>query len=101
MHLDPTKHLIALPKHHRDQLQVLADLGGGHLLRLLVRSYRAERTATRVSAEAKRTIVDGGDVRIWMKRAYDSLLEGPRLRARARLRAEDAVAASATDDRDD
>lgn len=86
--------LVELPKESRDDVHVLADVGGGHLVRVRVRRFREEPGPLRIEQNNHCTLLDGCDVRVWMEEAYDKLLEGPFLRARAKLRAEEAAAAA-------
>ncbi|MCB9610151.1 MAG: hypothetical protein H6716_26425 [Polyangiaceae bacterium] len=59
---------------------VVGDLGGGRVLRCLVRTFDEEPQAVRVGADG--TVLDGGDIRVWMSAAYDEMLEGAELRPR-------------------
>ncbi|MCA9643348.1 MAG: hypothetical protein KC492_21765, partial [Myxococcales bacterium] len=56
------------------------DLGGGRVLRCLVRTFDEEPQAVRIGADG--TVLDGGDIRVWMSAAYDEMLEGAELRPR-------------------
>ena len=60
-------------------LHVLADLGGGRALRVVVREFGEEATAVNIASTKDCYTLDGADFRAWCFPMYDELLEGPLL----------------------
>ncbi|MEP7124286.1 MAG: hypothetical protein ABJE95_25385 [Byssovorax sp.] len=65
-----------LPGHgEREGLHVIANLGGGHLLRILAVRFADEAPAEIVKCGGDYEM-DGGDVHLWFEQISDSFLEG-------------------------
>ncbi|WP_437546241.1 hypothetical protein WME97_41745 [Sorangium sp. So ce367] len=80
--------LVILAGHgEAGTVHVLADLGAGHVLRVLLLRFPSEEP--QVIDELRGGALDGGDVHGWLETKYERLLEGSALPARARRRRED------------
>ena len=65
---------ILLRPGDRERLHVVADVGGGLLLRILVVHFPREEATEIVPCGGEREM-DGGDVHIWVEEKWDSVLE--------------------------
>lgn len=97
-----------------DGLHVLADLGGGRAMRIVIREFGEEPSVVAVAKAAdyststhsgyNRPIdcytLDGSDFRAWCFPMYDELLEGPFLRPRRNAEAAEAARDAYYDDDD-
>jgi len=79
-----TAPMLVLPKHERDEFHVLADLGGGRLLRIRARRFKEDPGPMRIVKDYPGVVIDGGDLRLWMHSVFDENLEGPDHRSRRR-----------------
>ena len=79
-----TAPMLVLPKQEHDEFHVLADLGGGRLLRIRARRFKEDPRPMRIVKDYPGTVVDGGDIRLWMHSVFDENLEGPDNRSRRR-----------------
>jgi len=76
--------MLVLSEHERDEFHVLAYLGGGRLVRIRARRFKEEPAGMCVVKDYPATVVDGGDIRLWMQAYFDENLESPDPRARQR-----------------
>lgn len=92
------KARVVLLESRAGGFHALADMGAGNLLRVRAMRFPGEEAMpVEVLGAHGATVLDGGDVRVWLASGYDQRLEGEHLVARANRR-EEAVRAAEDDD---